>query len=140
VVGPTKRKPRRFSSFAIAFDSGVLAGTSWPVVGGPTPLRSGAKAHRSASRVSARSCRAVGLRVRDRAGVADDSGVGEEPLAIALSEGGDSPDVPIREGASEPLAPTQNREPRESRLERLEDEHLERLAVAVHGSAQTLSW
>src|SRR3712207_5146273 len=33
VVGPTKTKPRRFSSLAIAIDSGLVAGTSARVAG-----------------------------------------------------------------------------------------------------------
>src|SRR5690606_6637320 len=50
VVGPTNRKPRRLSSFAIATDSGVVAGTSARLTG--RGRGGGAYDHSSAARPS----------------------------------------------------------------------------------------
>ena len=61
MVGPTKAKPRRFSSLAIATDSGLVAGTSASVAGrGRAPV--GANDHSSADSPSGSSCAARALR------------------------------------------------------------------------------
>ena len=57
VVGPTNRNPRRLSSFAIAVDSAVVAGTS-AIVAGRGRGMVGAKDHSSADRPSG-TCRAA---------------------------------------------------------------------------------
>src|SRR5918992_899124 len=106
-----KRKPRRFSSFAIALDSGVVAARSWPLVGGLASSGAGAKLQSRAARVSPRSCRA------------------------RVAVGGHLGDVPAVEGATKGFALAQDGQPRQPRLKRLEDEHLEQLALVVYRAA-----
>src|ERR671915_567519 len=59
VVGPTKRKPRFLSSFAIAVDSGVTAGTSAGVRG--RGRGSGAKDQRSSASGTSTAARALAI-------------------------------------------------------------------------------
>ena len=62
-MGPTKRKPRRRSSRAIAVDSAVVAGTSANERGRGRPAGSGAKDHSSADSPSGSSSVARALAI-----------------------------------------------------------------------------
>ena len=73
---------------------------------------------------SSRAARGVGDRRLDLGPVADDPGVGEQALDVALAEPGDALDVEAVERVAEVLALAQDREPREPGLERLQGQLL----------------
>jgi hypothetical protein len=76
-----------------------------------------------------------GAGVRDRrldlAAVADDAGIGEEPLDLTLAERGDGIDVEPGEARTERGALAQDRDPRQPRLEAFEAQQLEQLVLVV---------
>ncbi len=67
--------------------------------------------------------------------MADDPGIGEQPLDVLLAEPGDLLEVEPGERLSEVLALAQDRQPGEPGLEPLEDELLEETAVVVDREA-----
>ena len=67
--------------------------------------------------------------------MADDPGVAEQPLDVALAEARDLLEVEPGERRSEVLALAQDRQPREARLEALEAELLEQTPVLVDREA-----
>ena len=80
--GPTKRNPLRFSALAMAVDSGVTAGTS-AVVTRRRAVRRPARTTRAARRGRRRApttARALAMVASDLRPVADDAGVGHQPL------------------------------------------------------------
>ena len=74
----------------------------------------------------------VGDRGLDLAAVADDPGVAEQPLDVALAEARDPFGIEAREGMSERLALAENRDPREARLEPLEAQALVEATLVAH--------
>ena len=133
VVGPTNLKPRFLSSFAIAVDSGVVAGTSArvarprPRVGRERPQQLGER-HVE---------RGAGVRDRglDLGPVAHDRGVGHQPLHVLLAERGHDLGVEARERGPEALALAQDRDPGQPGLERLQAQLLVQRAVIAHRPA-----
>ena len=127
VVGPTWAKPAFLRAFESARDSGEVVGTSAVVRGAGGG--SGRKDQMNASSppcVSQGDGRAgVGDRGVDLAAVAHDAGVGHQPLHVVVPEGRDGVGVEAREGGAEVVALVEDREPRETRLERLERQPLE---------------
>src|SRR6185437_1936384 len=69
----------------------------------------------------------------DLEAVADDAGIGEEPFAVTLVEGGDLVDVEAGEGLGESLALPEDGEPGEPGLVDLQDQPLEQHAVVARG-------
>src|SRR5690606_31526591 len=83
---------------------------------------------------------AAGVRDRglDLLPVADDAGIGEQPLDRAAVEARDARRVEIGERAPVAVALAENRPPREARLRGFEHEELEVLPVVVHRDAPLL--
>ena len=83
-----------------------------------------------------------GLRVRDRrldlAAMADDRGVRQQPLDVALAERGDTIGLEARECGPEALALAQDRQPGEAGLEALEAEPLVEAALVADRAAPLL--
>ena len=127
VVGPTKTKPRFFSAFDSATDSGEVVATPSVVRG--AGWSSGRKPATNASRPpesrSATVARGVGDRGVDLEPVADDAGVGHQPRPVGVVERRDGVGVEAGEGGPEVLALGQDRAPRQPGLERLERQPLE---------------
>ena len=71
----------------------------------------------------------------DLAAVADDAGVAEQALDVGGAEARDRLGVEVGEGAAEVLALAQDRQPGQARLEALEAELLEQVAVVGRGAA-----
>src|SRR6185436_20864474 len=72
----------------------------------------------------------IGDRGLDLQAVADDAGIGEQALHVALAVARDLGDREAVVGAAERLAPLQHQLPREARLIDLEEEALEQRIVA----------
>ena len=76
------------------------------------------------------------LRVRDRrldlAAMADDPGVAEEPLDVAVAEARDALGIEAAEATAERLALAQDRDPGEPRLEALEAQPLVEAALVAY--------
>ena len=125
VVGPTNRKPRRFSSLAIAVDSGVTAGT-WDRSAG-RGRGGGANDHSNSPRSTSRSAtaRALAMVASIFGAVAHDPGVGHQPLDVAFGVAGDAFDVEPVERATEVLPLAQDDQPRQAALERLQADPFE---------------
>src|SRR5207237_7711686 len=80
-------------------------------------------------------CAGVRDRGLDLLPVADDRGVVQEPLDVALAEARDALDPEACERAPERVALAQDRQPREAGLERLEAEALVERVVVSHRPA-----
>ena len=138
VVGPTKRNPRRRSSFAIAVDSGVIAATS------PTPRgrgrAGGANDHnRSGSRrLESRDGSGVRDRRVDLAAVAHDPGVVEQPQDVGVGELRDGDRVEGGEGRPERRTFAEDRQPGQAGLEGFEAEPLEQTVLVSNRPAPLL--
>ena len=139
VVGPTKRQPRRFSSFDSAIDAGVVASsfTADQVTRRGRSEAAGSKRQRKAAsdpRLVDQRAGATGVLDRrlDLPAVADDAGIAQEPRHVPRAEAGDPLEVEAVEDLPEPLPLAEDRQPGEPRLEALEGELLEEPAVVGH--------
>ena len=133
VVGPTNRKPRRLSSFESAVDSGVVArqlAAARRAAPGGGEERTTTRTRDSPSGQLERRDRVPDRRL-DLAAMADDPGVAEQPLDVALVEVGDPLDRESGERLPKALPLAQDRQPREPGLEALEREQLEQRIVAA---------
>src|SRR5207248_8477461 len=80
----------------------------------------------------------VGDRGLDLAAVADDPGVGEQPLDVGLAKARDALGIEPSKPMAESLALAQDRDPRETRLEPLETEALVQPALVAHRASPLL--
>lgn len=148
VVGPTKRKPRFFSSLTRAVDSAETVGTCCGAghrgalgAVGPHQVRqcgAGAQLPPCAETVGTAQ-REGGAGVADGgldlAAMADDAGVLQEPLHVGLIEDGDRIGIETGKSVPEAFAPAQDRGPAQPRLEALQGEPFEHPALIAHRHA-----
>ena len=140
MVDPTNVKPRFFRSRLIASDSGVVAGTSFGVLGAfsfgtaadelPDVAIEGTELSLHVDK-----SRGIPDRAFDLQSIANDSGVLHQPLDAVRPITGDFARVESIEGFLIGVPLAQDRDPAQSRLRSLEDEHLEQPPIVVERDA-----
>ena len=131
IVEPTNRKPRRRRSADSASDAGVVTGMSPALAvrgsraGGGGTIVARYASNDPNSPATSRKCRAFRMVDVDLRAVADDPGIGHEPLAVGVVEGGHDRGIEAAERVPEGRPLVEDRRPREPGLERFEGQALE---------------
>ena len=142
IVGPTKLPPRARRSLAMARDSSLSAGMSARLFSPCLDRPAADEAPEMAGEAPLFGQVEIDAGERDRrvdlGAIAHDAGVEHQRLLLRRVPAGDPFRLEAVEGGAERRALAQNRDPRESGLERVEDEFFEQGAVVVFGRSPFL--